>query len=110
MGFRFRKSITLGNGLRGNITGRGLSSVSVGKPGSTLNVGRSGIRVTAGIPGTGMSYSSRIGGASTGTAVLIALGAAKLFTAAFQGNRGAQIAVGLLMLAAAVGAIAHFFS
>jgi uncharacterized protein DUF4236/putative peptidoglycan binding protein len=59
MGFRFRKSIRVSRGVRINLTGRGVSSVSIGRPGATLNFGRTGVRTTVGIPGTGLSYSSR---------------------------------------------------
>lgn len=58
MGFRFRTSLSLGRGVRINISKRGFSSVSVGRPGATLNIGRRGVRETVGLPGTGLSYTT----------------------------------------------------
>ena len=63
MGFRFRQSIRLGPGLRLNLGRRG-ASLSLGGKGLTVNLGPRGGRVTAGLPGTGLAYSSRIGGAA----------------------------------------------
>lgn len=54
MGFRYRKIVRLGKGLRLNISKRGVSA-SVGSPGLTANVGKRP-RVTFGAPGTGLSY------------------------------------------------------
>ncbi|EJF7610000.1 DUF4236 domain-containing protein, partial [Escherichia coli] len=34
------------------------TSASIGKAGATLNVGKKGVKATAGIPGTGLSYTS----------------------------------------------------
>ena len=63
MGFRFRKSFRIAPGIRVNISKKGLSSLSIGGRGATVNVKADGeSRVTVGIPGTGMSYSERIGG------------------------------------------------
>jgi hypothetical protein len=60
MGWRFRRSVKILPGIHLNLSKRGLSSLSFGRRGATLNVGRSGVRETLGIPGTGISYSSRI--------------------------------------------------
>lgn len=56
MGFRFRKSFSLGKGVRLNL-GKGGLSTSFRIPGLSLNVSKRGIRPTASIPGTGISYS-----------------------------------------------------
>lgn len=56
MGFRFRKSVKIG-GIRFNFGKTGLTSMSVGKKGLTANINKRGIRTTAGIHGTGLSYS-----------------------------------------------------
>ena len=67
MTFRFRRSLRLGP-LRLNFAKSGLSSVSLGGRGASLNVpiGRAGgTRATAGLPGTGLSYSSELGRPST---------------------------------------------
>jgi hypothetical protein len=67
MTWRFRRSLRLGP-LRLNFAKSGLSSVSLGGRGASLNVpiGRAGgTRATAGLPGTGLSYSSELGHPST---------------------------------------------
>ena len=58
MGFLFRKSLSLGRGVRVNISKRGFSSVSVGQRDATVNVSRRGVRETVGLPGTGLSYTT----------------------------------------------------
>ncbi|ESK54322.1 MAG: DUF4236 domain-containing protein [Moraxellaceae bacterium] len=57
MGFNFRKSLKIAPGVRINITKKGVSSLSVGKSGARVNIGKKGIKTTAGLPGTGLSYS-----------------------------------------------------
>ncbi len=59
MGFRFRRSIRLGKGLRINISKSG-TSLSVGHRGATVNFGPKGERVTLALPGTGISYSQTV--------------------------------------------------
>lgn len=56
MGFRFRKSIRLFPGVRLNF-GKSSSSISVGPRWLRYTVGPKGNRVTAGIPGTGLSWT-----------------------------------------------------
>lgn len=63
MGFRFRKSIKIAPGLKLNLGTRG-ASLSVGGRGGRLTFGSSGVRATVGIPGTGISYTEKIGGSS----------------------------------------------
>jgi hypothetical protein len=58
MGWRFRRSVRLAPGFRLNLGKRG-ASFSVGGHGFTENIGRRGARTTIGIPGTGISYSTR---------------------------------------------------
>lgn len=60
MGFRFRKSVSLGKGVRLNFSKRGIG-VSVGVRGARWSIGPSGPRVTLGIPGTGLYYEHRLG-------------------------------------------------
>jgi len=61
MAFRFRRSLKIAPGLSVNLGKRG-ASVSVGPRGARMTVGsKSGARVTAGIPGTGMSYTKKLG-------------------------------------------------
>lgn len=61
MGFRFRRSIRLGKGLRINLSKSG-ASLSVGRRGATLNIGPKGQKMTVGLPGSGLSYSTKLGG------------------------------------------------
>lgn len=63
MGWRFRRSIRIAPGVRINVSGSGIST-SLGGRGATVNIGRSGMRATVGIPGTGISFSQRVGGGS----------------------------------------------
>lgn len=60
MAFRFRKSKALGSGARLNF-GKRSASLRVGGRGFGLTTGTSGERITAGLPGTGLSYSKKIG-------------------------------------------------
>jgi len=63
MGFRFRKSIRLEPGVRLNVGKRGMS-ISAGVKGASITLGSRGTYANMSIPGTGISYRSRIGGAS----------------------------------------------
>ena len=63
MGFRFRKRIKIAPGISLNLSKSGISA-SLGKPGATVNIGPKGERVTVGIPGTGISYSDKLGNSS----------------------------------------------
>jgi Protein of unknown function (DUF4236) len=62
-GFRFRKRISLWVHINLSATG---SSLSVGRPGMTVNLGGFGPnrhpRLTVGIPGSGLSYQTRLDG------------------------------------------------
>lgn len=59
--YRFRKSISLGNGVRMNIGKNGVStSMKVGN--TTFTTGSRGSYVTNSIPGTGISFREKIGG------------------------------------------------
>lgn len=61
MGIRFRKSIKIAPGVRLSATTRGLG-LRVGPRGAGLSITPSGSRVSAGIPGTGLYWSERLGG------------------------------------------------
>lgn len=68
--FRFRKSFKVLPGVRLNLSKSG-TSFSLGPRGSTLNVGgKNGPRATVGIPGTGLSYTQKIGEDVTPAAAL----------------------------------------
>ena len=60
MGFRFRKAISLGGGARLNL-GKRNASMRFGGRGFGITGGTSGLRVSAGLPGTGLSFSRKIG-------------------------------------------------
>ncbi|MES0031620.1 DUF4236 domain-containing protein [Mesorhizobium sp. M0040] len=100
MGFRYRKSLRLIPGVRLNVTGKGLSSASFGKPGSTLNMGRGGIQSTAGLPGSGMSYSSKLSGKS---ALFLGLLIAALVVLIYHAARGSRVAQVSLLVIGVVG-------
>lgn len=55
--FRFRKGVSLGKGMKLNITKHGISSLSLGGKGLTYNIGRKGTKATGSMEGTGLSYS-----------------------------------------------------
>lgn len=62
MGTRFHKSVSLGKGLRVNVSKKGLG-LSVGGRGHSVSFGPSGSYLNLSIPGTGISYREKIGGA-----------------------------------------------
>lgn len=61
MGFRFRKSFKIAPGVRINLSKSGIST-SIGPTGAKVNIGPNGVRATTSIPGTGMSYSTKLSG------------------------------------------------
>jgi len=61
MAFRFRRSVKIAPGLRVNFGKRGVS-LSGGVRGASITVGSRGTYGNVGIPGTGLSYRSRIDG------------------------------------------------
>lgn len=67
MGLLFRWRPRIAPGVRVNVTKRGPRSLSVGGRGATLNAGgRRGGRATFGLPGTGLSYQTRLSGGRRG--------------------------------------------
>ena len=72
MSFRFRRSVSIAPGLRINF-GKTGASVSAGVRGAHITFGRGGTRTTVGIPGTGASYTQKVGGkkARTGAASML---------------------------------------
>ena len=60
MGWNFRKSVKILPGVRINFGKRGVSA-SIGTKGAHVNINSKGqTRFTAGIPGTGLSYTTRL--------------------------------------------------
>lgn len=66
MAFRFRKSIKIAPGVRLNVGKKG-GSFTVGRRGSSVNFGSRGVHSNVGIPGTGLSYRSKIAGSTSKT-------------------------------------------
>lgn len=67
MGLNFRKSISLGKGVRLNLSKKG-AGLSFGVKGARYSVNTNGTRrATFGIPGTGLSYSQTFGTAKSKT-------------------------------------------
>lgn len=64
MGFRFRKSINIVPGVRVNLSGSG-ASLSVGPRGASVSFGKRGAYANLGLPGTGLSYRTRLNRASS---------------------------------------------
>jgi hypothetical protein len=58
MSFRFRKRLKLFPGVWINLSKRG-GSVSVGGKGLTAKISKRGLRETVGLPGTGISYTTK---------------------------------------------------
>ena len=69
MGFRFQKRLNILPGVRINLSKSGVST-SLGPRGADVNIGRDGITTNAGIPGTGLSYRSKLGGHGSKLGVL----------------------------------------
>jgi hypothetical protein len=66
MGFRLRKSIKILPGVKLNVSPTG-TSWTIGKRGASVNLKDGTTRASVGIPGTGVSYSEKIGGSSRAT-------------------------------------------
>jgi len=62
MSLRFRKSFKFAPGLRLNV-GKKSMGMSLGPRGASVSVGSRGVYSNLGIPGTGISLRSRVGGA-----------------------------------------------
>jgi hypothetical protein len=56
MGFRFHRSLNVLPGVRVNFS-KGMPSLSLGRRGLHYTIGAKGNRLTAGLPGTGLSYT-----------------------------------------------------
>jgi hypothetical protein len=60
MPFRFRRSFRIAPGILLNVGKRGVST-SIGGGGAHVTVGHGHTRTTAGVPGTGISYTAVAG-------------------------------------------------
>lgn len=62
MGFRFRKSFKIAPGVKLNL-GKKSAGISIGGKGGGLSFNtKNGVRARASVPGTGISYSTKVGG------------------------------------------------
>jgi len=64
MGLRFRRSIKIAPGIRINL-GKAGASLSVGGRGATMTMGPRGVYSNVGLPGTGLSYRTKLSSGST---------------------------------------------
>jgi hypothetical protein len=60
MGFRFRRTLKILPGVRINLSRSGLSS-TVGVQGASVTVGKRGTYANVGVPGSGVSYRTKVG-------------------------------------------------
>ena len=65
MGFRFFKSKSIAKGLRIGISKRGLSA-NIGGRGHSISLGSQGVYLNLSIPGTGISYRTKLKGPGSG--------------------------------------------
>ena len=79
-GLRFQKRLQVLPGVRINLSKSG-ASASVGPRGADVNIGPHGVTTNAGIPGTGISYRSKVGKTSSGIIGVVALVAGLGFAA-----------------------------
>ena len=63
MAIRFRRSLKVAPGLTLNL-GKKSASIRVGRRGAGLTMGTAGKRATVGVPGTGLSYTTKVGSKS----------------------------------------------
>src|ERR1700744_4815255 len=80
MGFGFQKRLNILPGVRINLSKSG-ASASMGARGADVNIGRGGVTTNAGIPGTGLSYRSKVGKTGSGLIGVVALVAGLGFAA-----------------------------
>lgn len=59
MGFRFRRTISIAPGVRINLS-NGCPSLSLGPRGASLTVGKQGTYANLGLPGSGLSYRTKL--------------------------------------------------
>jgi hypothetical protein len=99
MGFRFRRSLKILPGVRLNFSNSGVST-TLGPRGATVSLGKRGPRANVGIPGTGISYSTALGGGEGQRGAQPAGAAAPANSAASNGC-GVIAAIGFVVLAIA---------
>jgi hypothetical protein len=73
MGLRFHRVFSILPGVRINLSKSGLST-SVGPRGADVNIGRHGVTTNASLPGTGLSYRSKLGSKTSRMGVIALIG------------------------------------
>lgn len=73
MGLRFHRVFSILPGVRINLSKSGLST-SVGPRGADVNIGRHGVTTNASLPGTGLSYRSKLGSKTSKMGVIALVG------------------------------------
>jgi hypothetical protein len=86
MGLRFQKRISILPWLRVNLSKSGVSA-SVGPRGADVNIGPHGLSTNAGIPGTGLSYRSKLGTHASWLGVALLVGALAFWAGRHIGGR-----------------------
>jgi hypothetical protein len=109
MTLRFRQSIRIAPGVRLNFSKTGVSASIGGSP-LTLNIGRRGVKGTASAPGTGLSFSKTASFADLKHDDSQAQTAPLPIEEAGEGGSLVQIALLILVLAAAVWGVVAYFS
>jgi len=66
MGINFRKRISLGSGVRLNVSKSGIST-TIGTRGASVNIGKGGAYLNTSLPGTGLYSRSKISSKSNGS-------------------------------------------
>lgn len=74
MGLRFQRRITIFPGVSLNLS-NGSPSISLGPQGASLTIGKNGTYANLGLPGTGLSYRTRLDAAKSGKTPKTATGA-----------------------------------
>lgn len=59
MSINYRKRISLGSGIKLNLSKKGVST-TIGVPGASVNVGKNGVYLNSNIPGSGLYSRKRI--------------------------------------------------
>jgi Bacterial SH3 domain. len=97
MGLRFRRTVKLLPGVRLNLSRSGVST-TVGVRGASVTVGKQGTYANVGLPGSGVSYRTRIDGEAEGSEPRVADG----------GRKRSSLLPILVALALGGGALAFF--
>ena len=109
MGFKFRKRIKLAPGLWVNLS-KGFPSFSIGKRGLTTNIGKRDVRTTVGIPGSGLSYTTKTAKWPESNSSPDVLPAGNPFPSGTDSREKTQKKIWLLTFAPLCGAVVLLFA